>query len=87
MSKIFDIIDTESVEQLADILNKKDLGEITVEYEGKSVCVKSKRVAPPPPPAPYMGGMMPQTSPMPAVSPAVSQPNSRQGTDRGNFLL
>ena len=74
MSKIFDIIDTESVEQLADILNQKDLGEITVEYEGKSVCVKSKRVAPPPPPAPYMGGMMPQTSPMPAVSPAVSQP-------------
>lgn len=68
MSKIFEIIDTDAIEQLAEILNKKDLGEITVEYEGKCVSVKSKKIAPPP------ATMPPQmTAQMPAISPAISQ--------------
>ncbi len=71
MSKIFEIIDTEAIEQLADILNKKDLGEISIEYEGKIVSVKSKKPLPPVP-----AGMPPIAVPqMPAVSPAAAMPS------------
>ena len=70
MSKIFEIIDTEAIEQLADILNKKDLGEISIEYEGKIVSVKSKKPLPPAPAGISPIGAMPQ---MPSVSPAAMQ--------------
>lgn len=80
MSKIFDVIDTEAIEQLAQIVSRNDLGEISVEYNGKSVTVKSKRTAPPPPPvpaampAPGMGAGAGQGyPPMPPVSPAAVQ--------------
>ena len=72
MSKIFDIIDVEAIEKLADIVNEKDLGEITVGYEGKSVTVKGKKPAPPAPPA---GGFAPAMPPVsPAAAAAVTEP-------------
>ena len=72
MSKIFDIIDVEAIEKLADIVNEKDLGEITVGYEGKSVTVKGKKPAPPVPPA---GGFAPAMPPVsPAAAAAVTEP-------------
>lgn len=76
MSKIFEVIDTEAIEQLAQIVAKNDLGEITVEYNGKSVSVKSKRNAPPPPPMPAGMPAAPAVQsypPMPPVSPAAVQ--------------
>lgn len=79
MSKIFDIIDVEEVEKLADIVNKNDLGELTVSYEGKSVTVKGKKLAPPPSAFPPVGA--PANAAMPAVSPAVG--HERQ-TDKQN---
>lgn len=73
MSKIFDVIDTEAIEQLAQIVSDKDLGEITVEYNGKSVTVKSKRAFPPmPAPAPAQGQGHSYPA-MPPVSPAAVQ--------------
>lgn len=72
MSKIFDIIDVEAIEKLADIVNEKDLGEITVGYDGKSVTVKGKKPAPPAPPA---GGFAPAMPPVsPAAAAAVTEP-------------
>lgn len=75
MSKIFDMIDVEVLEELADIVNKKDLGEITITDEGgKSITVKGKKCPPPPP----QGAPMPvpmMAAGMPAVSPAVTQPD------------
>ena len=72
MSKIFDIIDVEAIEKLADIVNEKDLGEITVGYEGKSVTVKGKKPAPPAAPA---GGFAPAMPPVsPAAAAAVTEP-------------
>lgn len=75
MSRIFDVIDTEAIEQLAQIVKKNDLGEITVEHNGKIVSVKCKKPAAPPPlppmgmqTAPRQGGY-----PMPPVSPAAAQ--------------
>ena len=72
MSKIFDIIDVEAIEKLADIVNEKDLGEITVGYEGKSVTVKGKKPAQPAAPA---GGFAPAMPPVsPAAAAAVTEP-------------
>lgn len=74
MSKIFDMIDVEVLEELADIVNKKDLGEITIADGEKTVTVKGKKCPPPPPQgAPMPMPMMPAG--MPAVSPAVTQPD------------
>ena len=77
MSKIFDVIDTEAIEQLAHIVSNNDLGEISIEYNGRAVTIKGKQV--PPPPAP-MGAQGPAASAvpplgyvMPPVSPAAAQ--------------
>lgn len=42
--RIFELIDIETIEKLADIVNDKDLGEITVAYNGKTVTVKGKKL-------------------------------------------
>ena len=73
MSRIFDVIDTEAIEQLAQIVKKNDLGEITVEYNGKIVSVKSKKPLPPPPPMGMAQTAAQQGYPMPPVSPAAVQ--------------
>jgi acetyl-CoA carboxylase biotin carboxyl carrier protein len=74
MSKIFDVIDTEAIEQLAQIVSKNDLGEIAIEYNGRSVTVKSKRTPPPSPaPMPMQSAPAGQGYPMPPVSPAAAQ--------------
>lgn len=65
MSKIFDMIDVEAIEKLADIVNKKDLGEITVVDGEKTVTVKGKKCPPPPP----QGAAVPV---MPDISPAAA---------------
>ena len=74
MSKIFEVIDTEAIEQLAQIVSRNDLGEISIEYNGRAVTVKSKRTAPPPPmpmPAPTAQNFAAPV--MPPVSPAAMQ--------------
>ena len=75
MSRIFDVIDTEAIEQLARIVKNNDLGEITVEHNGKIVSVKSKKPLPPAPPigAGAPAGVPAQGYPMPPVSPAAVQ--------------
>lgn len=63
MSKIFEMIDIEVLEELADIINRKELGEITIVDGGKTITVKGKKCPPPPPQTAAVS--------MPAVSPAV----------------
>lgn len=67
MSKIFDMIDVEAIEKLADIVNEKDLGEITVADGEKTVTVKGKKCPPPPP-----QGTAAPAAVMPSVSPAAA---------------
>lgn len=67
MSKIFDMIDVEAIEKLADIVNKKDLGEITVVDGEKTVTVKGKK-CPPPPPQGIAAPVMPPVSPAAAIT-------------------
>ncbi len=75
MSKIFDIIDIDEVEKLADIVSKNDLGEITVSYDDKTISVKGRKLPPPPPAA---AG----TVQMPSVSPAVSRERQTDPPER-----
>ncbi len=65
-NKIYDF-ELETIAKLADIVNEKELGEITITTGEKSITVKGRKCPPPPP----MGGMpmMPAMS-MPAAAPA-----------------
>lgn len=65
MSEIFGIVDTDIIEKLADIINKKELSELTIADGDKTITLKGKRCLPPPPQMPLMG--------IPAVQAAPAQ--------------
>lgn len=62
--KIYNVVDLETIEKLADIVTAKDLGEITIADGEKVITVKGKKC---PPPMPPVG-----TPVMPAVPAAAS---------------
>ena len=51
--KIYNMVDLETIEKLADIVSAKDLGEITIADGEKTITVKGKK-CPPPMGAPVM---------------------------------
>ncbi len=59
--KIYGLYDLETIGKLADIVNEKDLGEITLIDGGKQITIKGKKCPPPPPMTglPPIGGMAP----------------------------
>ncbi len=61
--KLFSV---ENISVLADVMEEKNLEEITMEYDDAKLTLKAKRPCPPPP----MGGMMPAMAPMAAPAPA-----------------
>lgn len=63
--KIYNMVDLETIEKLADIVSAKDLGEITIADGEKTITVKGKKC---PPPMPPMGA--PVMSAAPAAAPA-----------------
>lgn len=79
--KIYNMVDLDTIEKLADIVAEKDLGEIIIVDGGKTITVKGKKC---PPPMPSMG-MMPQAVPAavtaaPAASaetPAAPKPQGK----------
>lgn len=60
--KIYNMVDLETIEKLADIVSAKDLGEITIADGEKTITVKGKK-CPPPMGAPVMPAV-------PAAAPA-----------------
>lgn len=48
MSEIFGMVEIETIEKLADIVNSKELSEITIVDGGKTITVKGKKCPPPP---------------------------------------
>ena len=60
--KIYNMVDLETIEKLADIVSAKDLGEITIADGEKTITVKGKKCPPP------MGA--PVTPAAPAETPA-----------------
>ena len=50
--KIYNMVDLETIEKLADIVAAKELGEITIADGEKYITVKGKKCPPPMPPIP-----------------------------------
>lgn len=68
--KIYNMVDLETIEKLADIVAAKELGEITIADGEKYITVKGKKCLPPMP----LAGVPVAASPAaPAETPAVSQ--------------
>ncbi len=61
--KLFSV---ENISVLADVMEEKNLEEITMEYDDAKLTLKAKRPCPPPP----MGGIMPAPMAMAAPAPA-----------------
>lgn len=80
--KIYNMVDLETIEKLADIVAAKELGEITIADGEKYITVKGKK-CPPPMPMPLAGAPVaaspavsaaaPAAPAAPAETPAVSQ--------------
>lgn len=74
--KIYGQFDLDTIEKLADIVNKKDLGEITIIDEDKQITIKGKKCTPPAmsvmtagaPLQAIASAAQTETSPAPAVS-------------------
>lgn len=70
--KIYNVVDLETIEKLADIVTAKDLGEITIADGEKVITVKGKKCPPPMPPmgAPVMPAVPAAAPAAPAETPA-----------------
>lgn len=70
--KIYNVVDLETIEKLADIVTAKDLGEITIADGEKVITVKGKKCPPPMPPmgTPVMPAVPAAASAAPAETPA-----------------
>lgn len=71
--KIYNMVDLETIEKLADLVAAKDLGEITIADGEKTITVKGKKCLPPMP-LPSAGVPVAADAPAaPAEAPAVPQ--------------
>ena len=71
MEKIYGQFDIETIEKIADIVEEKELSEITLTDGDKSITIKGKRIMPPPPapiPVQFMGAPAANTPAPPAES-------------------
>lgn len=81
VEKLFSV---DNISILADIMEEKNLEEITMECEDEyRLTLKAKRSCPPPPP---MGGMTPAMASMAAPAPAAQASASASQTVSGNVV-
>lgn len=81
VEKLFSV---DNISILADIMEEKNLEEITMECEDEyRLTLKAKRPCPPPPP---MGGMTPAMASMAAPAPAAQASASASQTVSGNVV-
>ena len=81
MNEIFGMTDLDTISSLADIINDKELSEITITEGGRTITIKGKKCVP----APIMG--MPPIPPMPpmgAGAPAPAQETPSPAKDEAN---
>lgn len=76
--KIYGQFDLDTIEKLADIVNKKDLGEITIKDGDKEITVRGKKC---PPPMPMMPMSVPTAQP---AAPAAAQSEAAAPAVTGN---
>jgi acetyl-CoA carboxylase biotin carboxyl carrier protein len=69
MDKIYGQFDIDTIEKLADIINKKELSELTITDGDKTITIKGKKCPPPMPmPMPVMSGAAPVQAAAPVES-------------------
>lgn len=84
MAKIDFDFTFENIEKLADIVNEKELSEITIEAQDVKFTIKGKKCPPPPPP---MGGMpAPVFNNAVGVAPAESSAQPQAEKVSGNVV-
>ena len=81
IEKLFSV---ENISTLADVMEEKNLEEITMEYDDAKLTLKAKRPCPPPPP--MGGGMPPMMAPMSAPAPAMAQAPAAAPQISGNVV-
>ncbi|MBR1738908.1 MAG: acetyl-CoA carboxylase biotin carboxyl carrier protein [Ruminococcus sp.] len=86
MSDIFGITDIETIERLADIVNSRELSEITIADGDKTITVKGRKCPPPPPPQPFFGAAPPVNMPLPVQPSAEPAPVSAPEESGGNIV-
>lgn len=69
MEKIYGQFDIETISRLADIVRENELSEITITDDEKSITIKGKKCAPPPPAVPIMPQMSVQQTSVQAEAP------------------
>jgi acetyl-CoA carboxylase biotin carboxyl carrier protein len=80
MNEIFGITDLETISRLSDIINDKELSEITISNGENSITIKGRRSIPAPPP--IMG--MPPVPPVSEAAPAPAAPAKEESS--GNIV-
>ena len=85
MNEIFGTTDLETIDRLADIVNDKELSEITITDGGKTITIKGKKCPPPPPPPAAIG--MPAVQPVAAAQTApAAETAPREEVSGGNIV-
>jgi len=79
IEKLFSV---ENISVLADVMEEKNLEEITMEYDDAKLTLKAKRPCPPPP----MGAVMPAPMAMAAPAPAQSAAPAAAPQVNGNVV-
>lgn len=81
MNEIFGMTDLDTISSLADIINDKELSEITITEGGRTITIKGKKCVP----APVIGmPPMPPMPPMGAGAPAPAQEAPAPAKDEAN---
>lgn len=87
MEKIYGQFDLETIEKLADIIDSRELSEITITDGDKTITVKGKRYAAPPPAPAIIPMGAPAAAPQPQAAPAESAPAPKaQAEAEGNIV-
>lgn len=85
MKQILGIADLETISKLADIVNEKELSEITITANEQTITIKGKKAMPVPPP-PIMGApVFPAGAPAPAA-PAAPEAPAVDDANGGNIV-
>lgn len=83
MNEIFGMTDLDTISSLADIINDKELSEITITEGGRTITIKGRKCVPAPPP--HMG--MPPVPPMNMGAPEPAQaPAPAKEENSGNIV-
>ena len=80
MNEIFGMTDLDTISSVADIINSKELSEITITEGGRTITIKGRKCIPAPPhmgmpPMPPMNAAAPAPAPQTAAAPAADEAN------------